>query len=653
MGINDLWPVLQPGSTKIFLTPAAIKNMTLKSSDSQPHIKKLIKVGIDMGTFMDECIAGAHSAGIHHQFAGGPLRPLFFRLAQLLKIPASFIFIFDGPNRPPKKRGITVQSQSEVWWVDDAQRMIEAFGFHVHEAPGEAEAELALLNRWEMIDALWTSDGDSMVFGGQAILRSIPSREKDTGRLDEFRLYTAESVLDKVSLDHGQLVLYALVAGGDYGGGLRGGGTASACEIARSSIGRSFSDHLKQEHGGGTLDEWRKQTLTALNSENARTLGISTRTRNLLAKHINSFPTPGALDAYMHPATSLTHPAWLPSTDNWSLVQQPNVPQIVDLCRQRNVWEGIIFRLMLSDRCIWDRSQSSFGPSSSRLHVDSCRTLQTKALNPAKEEVCVRLGVLEEDLFLEMLAEAQREFLELPKLPEAKPVVVRVWAPVCMVPEWILEDKSERKRGKKRAHSGQGQNSHVKRQSKGKGKEREWDSPPLLLTDIVFPSSSLRAPNPSTVAGTSSDAGPSCASTPLSAASRASSSFAGTSSMGLLETSTIVSTSLSAGAGGILSTVDAMLLSSGMMGEGGGHSTLGGGSMAGNGASGVSLTADGAGGSSLTADGAGGTSLTADGVLSVSSPEAMSNDKTEVIDLTIPIPAGVSEVIDLTTELDE
>lgn len=36
------------------------------------------------------------------------LRTLFFRLARLLRLPVHAVFVFDGPGRPIKKRGVRV-----------------------------------------------------------------------------------------------------------------------------------------------------------------------------------------------------------------------------------------------------------------------------------------------------------------------------------------------------------------------------------------------------------------------------------------------------------------------------------------------------------------------------------------------------------------
>lgn len=39
------------------------------------------------------------------------------------------------------------------------------------QAPGEAEAELAMMSRLARIDAVFTSDSDAFVFGAQCVMR--------------------------------------------------------------------------------------------------------------------------------------------------------------------------------------------------------------------------------------------------------------------------------------------------------------------------------------------------------------------------------------------------------------------------------------------------------------------------------------------------
>ncbi|ESK92705.1 PIN domain-like protein [Moniliophthora roreri MCA 2997] len=48
--------------------------------------------------------------------------------------------------------------------------IIEAFGYHCHNAPGDAEAELAVMNQMGIIDAVLTRDADIFPLGAKCVL---------------------------------------------------------------------------------------------------------------------------------------------------------------------------------------------------------------------------------------------------------------------------------------------------------------------------------------------------------------------------------------------------------------------------------------------------------------------------------------------------
>ena len=98
------------------------------------------------------------------------LRTLFFRCIKLLSRPFLPLFVFDGPLRPELKREKRV-SGNDHWLVSGMKSIIEAFGFEWRVAPGEAEAELAYLNRIGVIDAIVTDDVDTFVFGATKVIR--------------------------------------------------------------------------------------------------------------------------------------------------------------------------------------------------------------------------------------------------------------------------------------------------------------------------------------------------------------------------------------------------------------------------------------------------------------------------------------------------
>lgn len=51
------------------------------------------------------------------------------------------------------------------------KKMLDAFGMHWREAEGEAEAELAFLNRSGVIDAVMTDDVDCFLFGAVTVIK--------------------------------------------------------------------------------------------------------------------------------------------------------------------------------------------------------------------------------------------------------------------------------------------------------------------------------------------------------------------------------------------------------------------------------------------------------------------------------------------------
>ena len=83
--------------------------------------------------------------------------------------------------------------------------MIEAFGYECWrvcwsgegdfvetyryiQAPGEAEAELAYLNRIGFIDAVVTDDVDTLLFGASTIIRKYVSSEPHVPAVSHFTL---------------------------------------------------------------------------------------------------------------------------------------------------------------------------------------------------------------------------------------------------------------------------------------------------------------------------------------------------------------------------------------------------------------------------------------------------------------------------------
>ncbi|KAJ7629828.1 PIN domain-like protein, partial [Mycena rosella] len=272
------------------------------------------------------------------------LRTFFFKLCNLQQAAVTPVFVFDGPGRPTMKRNKKV-SQEPLSFTEPLKTLIKSFGFYFYEAPGEAEAELAQLNKLGFIDAVITEDGDALVFGATRVIRTIGP------------LY----------LDEDGLLLIVLMAGGDYDQGIPKCGAKIAHALAKHGAGRdlrqiliSFAGVLRDQH----LAAWRNGIRTELQTNSS---GFLTRCHPKLAEDIpNSFPDMCVVDLYINPLTSWS-PQFLgnpPDVLLW-VPREPVIHEISTFCREHLgwntpdvlnkrfvsvLWPGVAFRMISSVR---------------------------------------------------------------------------------------------------------------------------------------------------------------------------------------------------------------------------------------------------------------------------------------------------------------
>lgn len=116
------------------------------------------------------------------------------------------------------------------------RRMLNLLKVPYHQAPGEAEAECAKLQRLGVVDAVWSDDGDSFMFGCNTLIKAHKVGGKRVD--DHIRIYRADTIAEKLDFDADSLVLFALLAGGDYDTtGLRDCGPVNAARVCRRSFG--------------------------------------------------------------------------------------------------------------------------------------------------------------------------------------------------------------------------------------------------------------------------------------------------------------------------------------------------------------------------------------------------------------------------------
>jgi hypothetical protein len=80
-------------------------------------------------------VATLQAANVFNPGPGGQrlvLEKIFYQLCNLSLASLTMVFIFDGPGRPPVKRGTRVIYRPQ-WFEQHLKTMITAFGFHYYE----------------------------------------------------------------------------------------------------------------------------------------------------------------------------------------------------------------------------------------------------------------------------------------------------------------------------------------------------------------------------------------------------------------------------------------------------------------------------------------------------------------------------------------
>ncbi|OCK76655.1 hypothetical protein K432DRAFT_445884 [Lepidopterella palustris CBS 459.81] len=228
------------------------------------------------------------------------LRTFYYRLLRLISLSIHPIFVFDGPNKPPFKRnkrtGHNVASIPEFL----AKQLLKQFGFPMHLAPGEAEAECALLQREGIVDAVLSEDVDTLMFGSGITLRNWSPEAKASKNPTHVNLYDAAKTKSGQSgLDREGMILVALMSGGDYiPEGIPGCGPKTACEAARAGFGSDLCKIAKNDTKA--LQEWRERLAHELRTNESKYF----KRRHAALVIPEDFPRTDILGYYTHPAIS-------------------------------------------------------------------------------------------------------------------------------------------------------------------------------------------------------------------------------------------------------------------------------------------------------------------------------------------------------------
>ncbi|KAF8232221.1 PIN domain-like protein, partial [Tricholoma matsutake] len=289
------------------------------------------------------------------------LRRMFFKFCRFLKIPATLIFVFDSPGHPPVKRGKDVRN-TPLWVISHLKFLITTFGFYIHEVPGEAEAELAMLNQLGIIDAIITNDSDTFVFGAKCVIRSSSMSKWGNGLGgDEASIYSSETIenVDTVALTPGGLLLMALIAGSNYDSGILGYGASTTHGLAKCGFGDALLTAANALPDNDCfqmfLSAWRAQMHLELSTNSRGFLPRRSIVRASKLK-VSAFPNVDVLNLYLHPKTSWTVGLGAHVRDtvapSWKLCE-PVIHEITTFCQQRLGWSDLAALLKRFENVLW------------------------------------------------------------------------------------------------------------------------------------------------------------------------------------------------------------------------------------------------------------------------------------------------------------
>lgn len=252
-----------------------------------------LRIAIDISIWQFQIQAG--------QGGSNPaIRTFYYRLLRLMSTSVQPLFVFDGPHKPPFKRNKRSGNHGASVPNLLCKQLLNFFGFPFHMAPGEAEAECALLQREGIVDAVLSEDVDTLMFGSGLTLRNWSSEGRGNKSPTHVSAYHAKATKEgKSGLDREGMILVALMSGGDYiTEGIPGCGIKAACEAARAGFGKSLCQLSRSDTAG--LDAWRKSLAHEIQTNESKFFRI----KHKALKIPDNFPNKEVLGYYTHPVVS-------------------------------------------------------------------------------------------------------------------------------------------------------------------------------------------------------------------------------------------------------------------------------------------------------------------------------------------------------------
>lgn len=155
--------------------------------------------------------------------AANPIeKTILWRILNMWKMNIQLLFVTDGLKKPGKKRWVKKTGGGRGGGKVDKEvikmlhKMFDRLHVPYHMALGEAEAECARLQQLGVVDAVWSDDGDCLMFGCTTLIKAHRNAQKKK-EWDRIEIeYNAETILPRFDFDTDSLVMFAVLSDGDY-----------------------------------------------------------------------------------------------------------------------------------------------------------------------------------------------------------------------------------------------------------------------------------------------------------------------------------------------------------------------------------------------------------------------------------------------------
>ncbi|KAK1969498.1 PIN domain-like protein, partial [Colletotrichum sublineola] len=257
-----------------------------------------LRIAIDEAHWRFKNISVAKEANIKKESSASHLREkaILQRILPLLRLGIQLLFVFDGKKRPQRKMGVERRDQPEAataLFKDVLNYILVPW----HQAPGEAEAQCALLQQKGLVDAVWSEDGDAFMFGCTLLIKNLRNG-KNKKLKEEAQSFDIRGIRKTGLFNKKSITLFEMLAGCDYAhGGLIGCGEGMARQLAKN--------------GGLVEGFWRIQTeadtarwRTRLEKVMGEITSSSNLSFNKKRSNIRSFPALQALRNCRTPVVS-------------------------------------------------------------------------------------------------------------------------------------------------------------------------------------------------------------------------------------------------------------------------------------------------------------------------------------------------------------